>query len=94
MSTTTDRAAVKAEALRAQRDFFRSIDMDAAADHCEQAALSWESSADDAKRADADAVARVRTLIDAWSDPDWYGRIAAAPFVRALRAALNGGPKS
>jgi hypothetical protein len=86
MSTTIPTA--KAEALRAQRDFFKSVDMDAAADHCEQAALSWESSADDANRAAEAAVARVRTLVDAWSDPDWYGRVAAAPFVRALRAAL------
>lgn len=33
----------KAEAMRSQADFFRSIDMDDAADHCEQAALAWEA---------------------------------------------------
>lgn len=40
----------KAEALRSQAEFFRQIDMPVAADHCEQAAISYDSSADDDKR--------------------------------------------
>lgn len=39
------RSADMARALRGQRDFFRAIDMTVAADHCEQAALAWESQA-------------------------------------------------
>jgi len=33
----------KAEAMRSQADFFRAVDMDAAADHCEQAAIAYEA---------------------------------------------------
>lgn len=43
-------ARAKAEALRSMRDFFRSTDMPAAADHCEQSAIGWDSAADDAAR--------------------------------------------
>lgn len=49
-----ERLKAKAEALRTQRDFFRAIDMDAAADHCEQAATSCDSSVDDLDRIEAD----------------------------------------
>lgn len=38
---------------------------------------------------DTATVERVKALVDAWSDPQWSGRDAAAPFVRALRNALN-----
>lgn len=38
---------------------------------------------------DAATVERVKALVDAWSDPDWSGKDAAAPFVRALRNALD-----
>lgn len=36
---------IKASTLRTERDFFRAIDMDAAADHCEQAAMGYEGGA-------------------------------------------------
>lgn len=51
--TLADRvlAQAKADALRSQRDFFLSVDMPAAADHCEEAAVEWESARDDADRA-------------------------------------------
>lgn len=35
---------IRIETLRSQRDFFRSIEMLAAADHCEQTAIGWEGS--------------------------------------------------
>ena len=38
---------------------------------------------------DAQALERVKALIDAWSDPEWSGHDTAAPFVRALRKALS-----
>lgn len=38
-------AASKAEALRSQAEFFLSIDMPIAADHCVEAAVAWESPA-------------------------------------------------
>lgn len=34
---------IKATALRAERDFFRAIDMDDAADHCEQSAIGHDA---------------------------------------------------
>lgn len=37
-------AQTKADALRSQAEFFRQIDMPGAADHCEQAAISWDHS--------------------------------------------------
>lgn len=37
-------AQTKAEALRSQRDFFLSVDMPEAADHCEQSAIGWDHS--------------------------------------------------
>lgn len=40
-------------ALRTQRDFFLAIDMDVAADHCEESAISWEGSLLDLERAEA-----------------------------------------
>ena len=40
-------------------------------------------------RVDAARVDAVRKLIDAWDDPNWRGHDTAAPFVRALRAALR-----
>lgn len=60
MSTETDRITAKIEALRSQRDFFRAADMDTAADHCEQAAVSWEGSLLDIERAEL--------LACAWAD--------------------------
>lgn len=46
------RIEAKIEALRAERDFFKAIDMDAAADHCEQSAISFEGSLSDLGAAD------------------------------------------
>lgn len=60
MSTERDNINAKIEALRTQRDFFRSIDMDAAADHCEQTAIGWEGSLLDLERREA--------LACAWAD--------------------------
>jgi hypothetical protein len=37
-------AQTRAETLRSQRDFFLSVDMPVAADHCEQAAIAWDHS--------------------------------------------------
>ena len=43
-------ANAKAEALRGQARFFRSVDMLAAADLCEQSAIGWDAAAFDATR--------------------------------------------
>lgn len=43
-------ANTKAEALRGQAGFFRSVDMLAAADMCEQSAIEWDAAAFDATR--------------------------------------------
>lgn len=40
-----ERRAGAIRAMRGQKDFFKSIDMDDAADHCEQSALAYESDA-------------------------------------------------
>ena len=39
------RTTTAARALRGQAAFFRAVDMDDAADHCEQSAIGWESQA-------------------------------------------------
>lgn len=41
---------VRIETLRAQRDWFRAVDMAIAADHCEEAAIGWEGSLLDLQR--------------------------------------------
>lgn len=76
-------------ALRTQRDFFRAIDMDAAADHCEQAAIGWEGSQLDLDRREA--------LACAWADyRKDYGvhtihmGVAHKAFEAGWRAALQG----
>lgn len=60
MSTNRHLIAAKIEALRALRDFFRAVDMDAAADHCEEAAIGCEGSLLDLDRAES--------LACAWAD--------------------------
>lgn len=60
MSTDRDTIAAKIEAIRTMRDFFHSVDMKAAADHCEQHAIGWEGSLLDLNRAEL--------LACAWAD--------------------------
>lgn len=82
----------KIEALRTQRDFFKAIDMDAAADHCEQTAIGWEGSLLDIDRREA--------LACAWSDyRSDYGvhpsdlTAAHKAFKAGWQAALHGDQK-
>lgn len=69
-------------ALRSQRDFFRAIDMPDAADHCEQAAISWEGSLNDLER-------RI-LLACAWSDYRKDYGVSAADMATAHKAFKAG----
>lgn len=80
---------VRIETLRSQRDFFHSVDMRAAADHCEQTAIGWEGSLLDLHRKQEMACAWAEYRKDYDVHPSDH-TVAYKAFTEGWKAAREG----